>query len=126
MPRVSLLRIPALLGSLMVWKLWLLLLGRLDELTLLGTGLNGGRGSVPVVLPIPFTDRSEESRASWLVVFLIVALDLERLETGSRVTIRAFGAGNGAISILSKRFTRLRHDRTGFIVVGLVRVDVSI
>lgn len=43
MLRASLLRIPALVGSLTIWKLWLLLLGRLDELTLLGTGLNGGR-----------------------------------------------------------------------------------
>lgn len=55
-----------------------------------------------------------------------LAFDFERLETGSSVTMRAFGAGNGAISMLSIRFTRFRHDMVGFIVVGLVKVDVSI
>ena len=53
------------------------------------------------------------------------ALDLERLDTGSRVTIRALGAGKGAISIFSRRLTRFRQVRIGFMVVGRVRVDVS-
>ena len=44
--RVSLFRIRVLaddLGSLPIWKLWLLLLSRLEELTLLGAGLSGAR-----------------------------------------------------------------------------------
>lgn len=53
------------------------------------------------------------------------ALDLERLDTGSRVTMRALGAGKGAISIFSSRLIRFRQVRVGFMVVGRVRVDVS-
>lgn len=56
---------------------------------------------------------------------LPLPLDFDRLDTGSRVTIRALGAGKGAMSIFSNRLIRLRHERVGFIVVGLVRVDVS-
>lgn len=55
---------------------------------------------------------------------LAFALDLERFEIGSRVTMRALGAGNGAISIFSRKLTRLRQDMVGFMVVGRVRVDV--
>ena len=52
-------------------------------------------------------------------------LDLERLDTGSKVTTRGFGAGNGAISIFSRTLTRFRHDKVGFMVVGFVNVAVS-
>ena len=55
---------------------------------------------------------------------LAFALDLERFETGSSVTMRALGAGKGAISIFSRKLTRLRQDMVGFMVVGRVRVDV--
>ena len=79
---------------------------------------------MPVVLPDPLTNRSLESCGSWLADFFN-ALGLERLETGSRVTMRALGAGKGDMSILSKRFMRLRHEIVGFMVVGFVRVDVS-
>ena len=57
---------------------------------------------------------------------LPLPLDFDRLETGSRVTILALGAGKGAMSMFSIRLIRLRQDKVGFIVVGLVRVDVSI
>lgn len=52
------------------------------------------------------------------------ALDLERLDTGSRVTMRALGAGKGAISIFSSKLIRFRQVRVGFMVVGRVRVEV--
>lgn len=55
-----------------------------------------------------------------------LTLDFERLETGSRVTMRAFGAGNGAMSMFSRKLMRLLQDMVGLIVVGFVRVDVSI
>lgn len=58
------------------------------------------------------------------LVDLAFALDLERFETGSRVTMRALGGGKGAMSIFSKRLTRRRHVRIGFMVVGRVMVDV--
>lgn len=108
------------LGSLTTWKLWLLLLGRLDELTLLETGLSWGR-SPP--LPLPFTDGSAESSSP---VDFLFAFGLERLETGSSVTMRALGAGKGEMLMFSKKLTRLRQERVGLIVVGLVMVDVSI
>lgn len=56
---------------------------------------------------------------------LLFALDLERFETGSRVTMRALGAGKGEISMFSRKLTRLRQESVGFMVVGLVRVAVS-
>lgn len=40
--------------------------------------------------------------------------------------MRALGAGKGAISMFSRKLTRLRQETVGFIVVGLVSVDVSI
>jgi len=43
------------LGSLTIWKLWLLLLRRLEELTSLGAGLKGGLWSPATV---PFKDGS--------------------------------------------------------------------
>lgn len=55
-----------------------------------------------------------------------LAFDFERLEMGSSVTMRALGAGNGVISIFSKKLIRFRHDIVGFIVVGFVKVAVSI
>lgn len=56
----------------------------------------------------------------------LFALDLDRFDTGSRVTIRALGAGKGEISMFSRRLTRRRQERVGFMVVGLVNVAVSI
>lgn len=128
--RPSLLRPPVLaeeLGSLWIWKLWLLLLGRLEELTLLGEGLSGGRGSTDAAAPLTGVSMEEVSGAAVAseLVDLAFALDLERFETGSRVTMRALGAGKGAMSMFSRRLTRLRQVRIGFMVVGRVRVDVS-
>lgn len=127
MLRASLLRIPVLvdeLGSLGTRKLWLLLLGRLEELTLLGAGLSGGRLSVEFS---PFSGESSDcvSGASD-PADLAFALDLARREIGSRVTIRGLGRGKGAISMFSNTVTRRRQVEVGLIVVGLVRVDVSI
>ena len=115
------------LGSLTTWKLWLLLLSRLDELTLLGEGLNGGLPSTEGVAPligVSTEDVSGPAVASELVDFAF-ARDFERFEIGSNVTIRAFGAGNVAMSIFSRRLTRRRQVSVGFMVVGRVRVEVS-
>lgn len=115
------------LGSLTIWKLWLLLLGRLEELTLLGDGLNGGRWSTEPAAPlmgVSIDDVSGAAVVSEGVVDLAFAFDLERLDTGSIVTMRALGAGKGAISMFSSMFTRLRQVRVGFMVVGRVRVEV--
>lgn len=129
--RPSLFRPPPVLvdelGSLAIWKLWLLLLGRLEELTLLGDGLSGGRWSTEPAAPLTGVSMEEVSGAAVVSEAgdLDFALDLDRLETGSRVTTRALGAGNGAISMFSSKFTRLRQVSVGFMVVGRVRVDVS-
>lgn len=76
---------------------------------------------------MPLADVANEmlSDARSVPVDFDLALDLERRETGSKVTTRGLGAGNGAMSIFSRKLTRLRHERVGFIVVGFVRVDVS-
>jgi hypothetical protein len=58
------------------------------------------------------------------LVDLAFAFDLERFDTGSSVTMRALGAGNVAMSMFSKRLTRRRHVRVGFMVVGRVRMEV--
>lgn len=127
MLRASLFRIPVLvdeLGSLGTWKLKLLLLRRLDELTLLGAGLRGGRLSI--LLP-PWADGSMESVSGASdPADLAFAFDLDRRVIGSRVTTRGLGGGKGAMSMFSRTLTRLRHVEVGLIVVGLVRVDVSI
>lgn len=102
-----------------------LLLSRLDELTLLGAGLRGGRFSGATVPLVGDGSNDPDSGASE-PAGLVFAFDLERFETGSRVTTRALGGGKPAISILSSRLTRLRHVMVGFIVVGFVKVDVSI
>jgi hypothetical protein len=64
------------LGSLTTLKLWLLLLGRLDELTLLGEGLNGG---------LPSTEGYQQRmcrvlrlRRNWLILLLRVILNVLR------------------------------------------------
>lgn len=115
------------LGSLAIWKLRLLSLGRLDELTLLGDGLSGGLVSTEGAAPLIGVSIEDVSGAAVVSELGDLALFLvfERFEIGSNVTMRALGAGKGAISIFSKRLTRLRQVRVGFIVVGRVRVEVS-
>lgn len=115
------------LGSLAIRKLWLLSLGRLDELTLLGEGLSGGLVSTDGAAPLIGVSIEDVSGAAVASEFVDLAFPFgfERLEIGSNVTIRALGAGKGAISIFSRRLTRLRHVRVGFMVVGRVRVEVS-
>ena len=115
------------LGSLAIWKLKLLSLGRLDELTLLGEGLSGGLASTEGAAPligVSIEVLSGAAVASELVDFVLL-LVFERFEMGSNVTIRALGAGNGAMSMFSRRLTRLRQVSVGFMVVGRVRVEVS-
>jgi hypothetical protein len=102
------------------------LLGRLEELTLLGEGLSGGRLSTEAAVPLIGVS-IEDVSGPWVAseaTDLALAFDLERFEIGSRVTMRALGAGNGAMSIFSRRLTRLRQVSVGFIVVGRVRVEV--
>lgn len=115
------------LGSLAIRKLWLLSLGRLDELTLLGEGLSGGlvsmEGAVPLI-GVSIEDVSGPAVASE-VVDLAFPFGFERFEIGSNVTMRALGAGNGAMSIFSRILTRLRQVSVGFMVVGRVKVEVS-
>jgi hypothetical protein len=100
-------------------------LSRLDELTLLGAGLRGGRWSEVAVPPFTESSIDPDSGASDVAV-LAFPLDFERREIGSRVTTRALGAGKVEISMFSSKLIRLRHETVGFIVVGFVRVDVSI
>lgn len=115
------------LGSLAIRKLWLLSLGRLDELTLLGEGLSGGLVSTDGAAPLIGVSTEAVSGPGVASEFVDLAFPLgfERLEIGSNVTIRALGAGKGAMSIFSRRLTRLRHVSVGFMVVGRVRVEVS-
>ena len=94
---------------------------------MLGEGLSGGlvstEGAAPLI-GVSTEDVSGPAVASEFVDFAF-PLGFERLETGSKVTMRALGAGKGAMSIFSKRLTRLLHVRVGFMVVGRVRVEVS-
>lgn len=94
---------------------------------LLREGLNGGRWSTDPAAPLTGVSIRGVPGAAVVSEFvdLAFAFDLARLETGSSVTMRAFGGGNGAMSIISRRLTRLRQERVGFMVVGRVRVDVS-
>lgn len=128
--RPSLFRPPVLvdeLESLWIRKLWLLLLGRLEELTLLGEGLRGGRLSTDAAAPLTGVSMEAVSGAAVAseLVDLAFVFGLVRFETGSSVTMRALGAGKGAMSMFSKRLTRLRQVIVGFMVVGRVMVDVS-
>lgn len=93
---------------------------------MLKDGLSGGRLSTEAAAPLTGVSIEEVSGAAVAseLVDLALAFDLERFETGSRVTMRALGAGKGAISMFSNRLTRRRHVRVGFIVVGRVRVEV--
>lgn len=114
------------LGSLASWKLWLLLLGRLEELTLLGDGLSGGRSAdASVKLFGVCIDKFSGAVVVSEDADLDFVLGLVRFDTGSSVTMRALGAGNGAISMFSRRLTRFRQETVGFIVTGRVKVDVS-
>lgn len=94
---------------------------------MLGEGLSGGLASTEGAAP-PIEASIEDvfgaAVAPELVDFALL-LVLERLETGSNVTMRALGAGNGAMSMFSKRLIRLRQVSVGFMVVGRVRVEVS-
>jgi hypothetical protein len=94
---------------------------------LLGDGLSGGlvstEGAAPLI-GVSIEDVSGAAVASELVD-LALPLVFERFEIGSNVTIRALGAGNGAMSMFSRRLTRLRQVSVGFMVVGRVRVEVS-
>ena len=114
-------------GSLEIRKLWLLSLGRLHELTLLGEGLRGGLVSMEGVAPLIGVSTEAVSGPAVASEFVDLAfpLDFERFEIGSNVTIRALGAGKGAMSMFSRILTRLRHVSVGFMVVGRVRVEVS-
>jgi hypothetical protein len=115
------------LGSLAIRKLWLLSLGRLDELTLLGEGLSGGLISTEGDAPLIGVSTEVVSGPAVASEFVDWAFPFgfERRAIGSNVTIRGLGAGKGAMSMFSRRLTRLLHVRVGFMVVGRVRVEVS-
>lgn len=94
---------------------------------MLGKGLGDWRLSTDAAAPL--TGVSMEAVSGAVVASELVDLpfifDLVRFETGSSVTMRALGAGKGAMSIFSKKLTRLRQVIVGFIVVGRVMVDVK-
>jgi hypothetical protein len=94
---------------------------------LLGDGLSGGlvstEGAAPLI-GVSTEDVSGPAVASELVD-LAFPFGFERFEIGSNVTMRALGAGNGAMSMFSRILTRLRQVSVGFMVVGRVRVEVS-
>lgn len=115
------------LGSLAIRKLWLLSLGRLDELTLLGEGLRGGLTSTDGDAPLIGVSTEVVSGPAVASEFVDWAFPfgLGRFAIGSNVTMRGLGAGKGAMSMFSRRLTRLLHVRVGFMVVGRVRVEVS-